>query len=261
MGARGVKTRTLGVLTVAGALGLAVAGCETRPKTTTIQDTSAVRLGEARRLAAQAQAEQSAGHNERAIQLYRQALDQSPELGFAWNNLGLLYMEKDNYLDAVEMFQGASEQLQGVQGAKPLYNIGLAYWKRGFGAKALTFFEKALERDPRDVDALRGAVLAAKSMDVADDKALDRVRRALLIESDPRFKRMEQSEQFRIETTLTKAKEAAPLAIPTGAPVGETPVGTVVVPAAQPPTPAEPEPRPPLDLPPAPVTPPGSPRV
>jgi tetratricopeptide (TPR) repeat protein len=256
MGARRVKTRTIG-MGAAGLLAAALAvaaGCETGQKVTTIHDTSVVRQAEARRLSAEAQKEQAAGHSEKAIELYKQAVGASPELGFAWNNLGLLYMEKDNYLDAVEVFQNAADVMHGPQGAKPLYNIGLAYWKRGFGAKALTFFDKALERDPRDLDALRGSVLAGKSMDSADDKALDRVRRVLLIETDPRYKRLEQSEQFRIETALTKVKESAPLAMPGGEPVGEAPAhGTVVIPPPHA-RPAEPElPHPPLDLPPAPV--------
>src|SRR3954466_4762997 len=123
MGARRVKTRTIG-MSAAGLLAAvlaAAAGCETAPKVTTIHDTSVVRQAEARRLAEGAQKEQAAGNNEKAIQLYRQAVGASPELGFAWNNLGLLYMEKDNYLDAVEMFQNAADVMHGPQGAKPLY--------------------------------------------------------------------------------------------------------------------------------------------
>jgi tetratricopeptide (TPR) repeat protein len=200
----------------------ALLGCGSSAKTVVIHDPSAVNLAEARSLAAEAQREQQAGHTDRAIELYKKSLDASKELGFVWNNLGLLYMQKDDYIDAVDMFQSAADLMP--QSPKPYYNIGLAYSRRGYDTRALEFFSKALDCNPRDVDSLRGAVMSAKRLDLSDDNSLMRVRRALMVETDPRWKRMQESEQIRIETAMTRAKENAPMALPAGLPVFSEPV-------------------------------------
>jgi tetratricopeptide (TPR) repeat protein len=186
-----------------------------------LKDNHAAELGEARRLAAEAQAEQHAGHSDRAVQLYQQSLQQSQELGLVWNNLGLLMMERDNYLDAADMFQTAADLMP--ESAEPLYNLGLIYSRRGYDEKAMGYYEKALVRQSSHPASLRAAVLACKQLDRADEPSLARVRRALLVEKDPRWRRLEESEQFRIEGALTRAKEAAPMALPPDAPaMGET---------------------------------------
>jgi hypothetical protein len=154
------------------------------------------------------------------VELYQQSLGVTRELGFVQNNLGLLLMDRDEYLEAVALFQEAADVIP--ESSKPLYNIGLAYSRRGWDEKAMGYFEKALAREPSDRETLRAAVLAAKRLDLADDSSLARVRRALMVETDPRWKRMQESEQFRIEGALARAKENAPLAVPADMPVGAT---------------------------------------
>lgn len=216
-------TRTCGGRAVLFAAALtALLGCSSSPKTVVIHDPSVVNLAEARSLAAEAQREQQAGHTDKAIELYKKSLESSKELGFVWNNLGLLYMQKDDYIDAVDMFQSAADLMP--QSPKPYYNIGLAYSRRGYDSRALEYFSKALDCNPRDVDSLRGAVMSAKRLDLSDDNSLMRVRRALMVETDPRWKRMQESEQIRIETAMTREKESAPMALPAGLPVFAEPV-------------------------------------
>jgi tetratricopeptide (TPR) repeat protein len=223
MGASRVKSNR--TIMMAAGLGLAVGalslcGCASHPDKTVITDDSQVRLGEARQLAAQAQEAQLAGKTDQAIALYQQSLAQTKELGFVQNNLGILLMEQDNYLGAVALFEDAAEVMP--ESAKPLYNTGLAYSRRGWDEKAMGYFEKALAREPSDRDTLRAAVVSAKRLDRSDDSSMARVRRALMIETDPRWKRLEESEQFRIEGLLAKAKENAPLAVPIEGAPGET---------------------------------------
>lgn len=238
----------------AAALLVLPAGCGSagaRGGTTTIPDTSAARMAEAQRLAAQGQEAHRAGQTDRAIELYRRSLGHSPELAPVWNSLGLLYMEKDQYLDALEMFQAAADLMPGHAGAAPLYNTGLLYYRRGHHRKALEFFEESLRRDGRYLEALRGAVMVGKGLDLADEPALARVRTAMMVERDPRWRRMAFAEQVRIETALAKASESAPMEVRTGVEpppaVGE-PVTTPRAPRGEP---GELPPEPPPELPPA----------
>jgi hypothetical protein len=284
MGASRVKTNRAIVAAVAvlAAGGGLLPGCKgSRREPTVISDPGPAQLAEARGLAAEAQREQAAGRTDRAIELYKQSLARSRELGFVQNNLGLLLMEKDNYLDAVALFDEAAYVMP--ESAKPLYNIGLAYWNRGWPEKALQFYGKALMRDPSDRDTLRAAVMAGKAKDLVDDEALARVRRALMLETDPRWKRMEQAEQFRIEFAMARAKESAPLGLPSEGPAGAmdraTPGPVVTSPPVAAPGPVVPARRPetapavpaaetppapapaPIELPPAPAPAPTGPAV
>src|SRR5579862_3815184 len=85
------------VLAAIGAAALACGGggCKGSGSTAIIKDDSNVRLAEARKFAGQAQQEAKAGHTDKAIALYQKSLDQSRDLFFVWNNLGLLLMEKE----------------------------------------------------------------------------------------------------------------------------------------------------------------------
>lgn len=153
-----------------------------------------------RELFAQAEAAQNRGDPDLAIALYRDALRNAPDLAEAWNNLGILLMARSDYAGAAEAFRIAMD-LRPTD-PRPAENLGLAYLEAGWGVEALRYYEVALERDPNRRESLRGAIKATHLLNLADQKALDRVRRALLIENDPEWRMIAERERVRIEHRL-----------------------------------------------------------
>jgi tetratricopeptide (TPR) repeat protein len=207
-----------------------LAGCNSgsKSKTVTIIDDSAVRASEAKDLAAQAQREAKAGNTDKAIDLYQKSLERSHDLFYVWNDLGVLLMEKENYTDAAEMFKSAADLATGDP--RPYYNLGLIYQKAVYDEKALEYFVKSLERDGKFLPSLRGSVIAAKRLDVTDEAALQRVRTSLLLENDPQWRKIMQTEELRIEGSLARNKQG----------VGFPPSHLTGPSEAQPPTPPAP---------------------
>jgi len=179
---------------------IAAAGCAARKNEVVFVDPGPARLIEAKRLAEQAERAQKAGRTDEAIELYRQSLEQSQDLFHVWNNLGMLLLQKDNYLDAAEAFHAAANL--APKDPRPMYNVGVVYQRRAHDRQALDFFVKALERDPRYLPALRGAVATGKSLMLTDEAALLRVRTAVMLESDPQWRRLMEMEQFRLEDAV-----------------------------------------------------------
>jgi tetratricopeptide (TPR) repeat protein len=223
------------VWTVLAVCALAAGGCNKQGKTVVIPDDSAVRRADAERLAFEAYRADQQGDSKKAVELYQQSLNRSRDLYFVWHNLGLLLMEQDNYAEAAEMFKTAAELQPSEPGA--FYNIGLMYQKRDYDERAMEYFIKSLARDRRYLPSLRGAVISGKRLDVTDEAALERVRTALMTESDPEWLRIFQTEQLRIEGSMVRAKQG----------LGSRPVRnqTVTPPGTPEPTPpAAPEPGP-----------------
>lgn len=160
---------------------------------------------QALRLATRAQAAADAGDADQAIELYNEALLQDDSLAFAWNNLGLELMDRFAYQDAVLAFTRAADLTP--RDPRPMTNAGIAYHRAGFDREALRHFEYALERDPNWIEALRGAGRATRRLHLSDDDALERTRRALLIEPDPKWRSFFERERIRIEQAQRTAEE------------------------------------------------------
>jgi tetratricopeptide (TPR) repeat protein len=184
-------------------------GCQGRQRTTTSLDLqpASQRLAEAQRLALAAQQAQKAGDHARAMELYQESLRNSQELHAVWNNMGLLLMEQNNNMDAVEMFRTAADL--APYDPQPFYNAGMVYDKAGHAQRAMEFYDRALERDPRYLPALRAYVRAAKLLDRADPATLARVRAALMVDHDPAWRRIHEIEQYRIEAAIRDQRDAA----------------------------------------------------
>ena len=221
-------------LCLAGA-SLAPVGCASKPRPSTGEvlrmDEIAQREREAYDLARKASAAQQAGKIDEATDLYRQALNVWPEIPSAWNNLGLLLMDQNNYMDAVDAFKTAARQ--DPSDPRPLINVGVAYDRTGWAEEALTAYSQALERRPNDRDALLGAILANHRLLGADRPALDRVRTALMLEQDADTRAWLERERFRIEGRIQTQRRDSDVAIPPPSRATSTPAGSpapVVVP-------------------------------
>ena len=164
----------------------AIAGCASTPgdpEVETITINEGERIQAARGLARQAG---DADDPTDAIRLYRRAVSAWDDFPAAWNNLGVLYLEEARYMDAAEAFRTASEL--APTDPRPVYNLGLTWERTRHMREAEQLYRRALERDPRYLPALRGVTHAQERLGQIDDRTLDRLRVALMIERDPKWR-------------------------------------------------------------------------
>lgn len=140
------------------------------------------------------------GKHEEALQEYRNALELDDQLYAAWNNMGQLLMEQKNYADAVSAFQIAA----GIEPTdpRPLYNIALAYQRVGWAADAYTSYEKALQRDPYYLPAMRGLARSAEMLGKGDQSLLSTIKQAQLRETDEQWRNYFSAQYRRVENLI-----------------------------------------------------------
>ncbi|HZW10666.1 MAG TPA: tetratricopeptide repeat protein [Phycisphaerales bacterium] len=143
---------------------------------------------------------------EQAIAEYREALTVSGEMPDAWNNLGVLLMQQEDLVGAADAFTMAM-QLSPTD-PRPAENLGLVYARAGWAEESLKYYDLALERSPDRLQALRGALKAAHLLGQADERRLDQVRRALLMESEEAWRDFFAREQVRISGRLESDRRA-----------------------------------------------------
>jgi tetratricopeptide (TPR) repeat protein len=209
-----VRTATLVACAAMLVSGLSAGGCKNRQRRDANLRLPQQHLGEAVEVAERAQRAMERGKTDEAIALYRQALELSPELASAWHNMGLLLMQKKNYIDAVEAFKAAADQ--APTDPRPYYMIGLSYHEQGWDERALMYFTRALERSPNYLPALRGSIRAGKRMDLADRASLERAKRALGVDPDETWRKIEHREALRIEGVLKQEASRIDLQGPVG---------------------------------------------
>lgn len=140
-----------------------------------------------------------------AVELNREAVRLDPFLGGAWSNLGVALMHLGERLEARQCFLRAAEV--SPSDPRPYENLGLLHLENGWPEEALRFYELSLERQPNHLPSLRGAVQAAKSLSSSTEEGLQRIRRALLIEKDPGWRRLFESEQTRVSQDLAEQRQ------------------------------------------------------
>lgn len=140
------------------------------------------------------------GKDEEALEAYRATLELDDEHYAAWNNMGQLLMEQNNYADAVAAFQIAA----GIEPTdpRPVYNTGLAYQRVGWAADAYASYEKALARDPNYIPAMRGMVRSAEMLGSGSTQLLDIIKQAQLRERDEQWRDYFRQQQARVKQLL-----------------------------------------------------------
>ncbi|NQX95990.1 MAG: tetratricopeptide repeat protein [Erythrobacter sp.] len=162
------------------------------------------RMAEAREqlsLATQLQREEKYGE---ALEAYRRALELDDKLYAAWNNMGQLLMQQENYADAVSAFQIASSI--EPSDPRPLYNIGLAYQTVGWASDAYDNYENALQRDPYYIPAMRGIARSAEMLGKGDRKLLETIKQAQLREREEKWRNYFRDQYRRVEILLETDK-------------------------------------------------------
>lgn len=189
----------LGVVMLAGSVGCAGKARSASPSTA---DRIAA-MEQATQLAAQSQQAFARKDWNNAISYAQQAVVLNPGFGAAWNNLGLAFMSRaqgTDYLAAQQAFQQAVSLLPADP--TPARNLGVLYEQRGFASDALQYYNQALDIDENDIPSLRGLTKAGLLTHATDPLHLDRLKRAQLMETDPRWLEIIRRERLRIENEL-----------------------------------------------------------
>lgn len=205
----GFLTWLLGARRLGALLALAfvagAAGCKASRVGGGPDPTPNTRMADAHQLSLRAQKAQTEGRADEAIELYRRALDLQPNMRGLWNNLGALLIERQAYLDAVEALKREAEL--SPDDPRPYANIGLAYKEAGFADSMLRYHLMALERDPNWIDSLRGVAQAARRLNKADEKIEETLKRGLMLERDPVWRSVFETERLRVEGQIKEQRE------------------------------------------------------
>jgi tetratricopeptide (TPR) repeat protein len=160
------------------------------------------RIAEAQDIARRAQQSVERGRVDEAITRYQQALGAYDDFPAAWNNLGVLLMEQERYLEAADAFAAAGER--APSDPRPVFNLGLTWERASYVDEALQHYERALSRDPRYLPAIRGAVRAEQSLGVASDASAERLRIGLMIERDEGWRDFFEQQRIRVDAELRR---------------------------------------------------------
>ncbi|MFN0012051.1 MAG: tetratricopeptide repeat protein [Phycisphaerales bacterium] len=193
------------VMSVTAACLACSAGCQLQPGTSDLSQQQ-VQLRDAVALAQQAQAAESAGRIDEAIDLYSRSAVAYRGFPASWNNLGALLMEKGLHMEAIEAFRTAAEI--SPTDPRPHTNIGLLWQKLGYLNDAADAYSEALRRDANYLPALRESVLIDTRRDQVSAESAERVRRALLLETDPAWKADLARRKTLIEQRLASQKDS-----------------------------------------------------
>lgn len=136
-------------------------------------------------------------NEQEAMHKYTEAVRVYRELPVAWNNLGVLLMKNDRYVEASSAFVTAAQL--APNDPRPLYNRGLLWDRRGYIREARESYVKALERDPEYLPALRGVIRADAIRNEGSFQTLEWVERALMLEQDSEWTKWLRLQKIRIE--------------------------------------------------------------
>lgn len=91
-----------------------------------------------------------------AVKHFKKAIEIKPDYAPAMNNLGTAYLNKKEWDNAIRYFKEVTENLLYATPHFPLSNMGWAYYNKKEYALAEKFYLKALEIDPKFINALAG---------------------------------------------------------------------------------------------------------
>ncbi len=193
---------TIGRTSIAVACALALAACRASP--TRPEDNLEANRARCIQLAAEGDRLLAAGKVVPAAEKFKEAIRASEDYGPAWNNLGKALMRDQNFYDAQQAFARAAELLP--RDPRPCENLGVLYVVRDIPGEALKHFEESLARDPNYLPSIRGLVRASQFCErndqASNEKIRDHIRRALMLETDAKWREFFQRQLVRVETDI-----------------------------------------------------------
>lgn len=119
-----------------------------------------------------------------AVKHFRRALEIKPDYAPAKNNLGAVYLDKKEWDTAIKYFKEVSENMLYATPHIALANLGWAYYNKKEYTLSETYYHKALELEPKFINAQRGLGLTYIAMGRTDE-AIEILERA--VKNYPKF--------------------------------------------------------------------------
>jgi len=113
-----------------------------------------------------------------AAKHFRKALEIKPDYAPAKNNLGTVYLDKKEWDTAIKYFKEVSENMLYATPHLSLANLGWAYYNKKEYTLSETYYLKALDLEPRFINAQRGLGLTYIAMGRIDE-AVEILERAV----------------------------------------------------------------------------------
>jgi len=104
-----------------------------------------------------------------AVKHFNRALEIKPDYAPAKNNLGAVYLEKKEWDTAIKYFKEVTENMLYATPQLALANLGWAYYNKKEYGLSETYYRKALDIDPKYINALRGLGLTYIAMGKIDE--------------------------------------------------------------------------------------------
>ena len=137
--------------------------------------------GRIRQLDAEARREEQQGHPDVAIQKYQEILKLNPKLPIAYNNLGRLYYQQNQFNEAIEALNHAAELAPSLEA--PRAQLGFCFYQMGDFARARQEFGAAAKLNPQD--GLAKLFLARSLLELGDVKGAQKLLEQLQ-QADPK---------------------------------------------------------------------------
>jgi len=118
------------------------------------------------------------GRHDDAEKELKAALDADLFCGPAHNNLGAVYLQKQDYYHAAWEFQYAAKLMPGK--AEPLYNLAMVYEAVGQLDSSRDWYTKAHELEPEDINITCGLARVRVRTSLNDQTTQDLLRRIVL---------------------------------------------------------------------------------
>lgn len=125
------------------------------------------------RLYTEAQTAQQSGNSAVAIDKYRAIIHAAPHLAPAYNNLGMLYFNAQDYSDAVPVLEQGLRINPGMRTAATL--LGLSYFELGENGKAEPLLARAVRANPTDKNVRMSYIHVLLSLGKTDE-AVEQLR-------------------------------------------------------------------------------------
>jgi tetratricopeptide (TPR) repeat protein len=194
--------RVVGSLMLASVMTVLVApmvGCKPSTKMNLKGETNED-LRTALRLAKEGDELRKKGNHQSAAMKYKQSIDVKSDLGAVWVNYGVSLMELGDRLPARSAFLRAADILP--TDPTPYENLGTLYHLQGHDEPAMEYYELSLRKDRYWLPSLRGAIISAKNLRLANDKIKQYIDDAVMIEKDPDMLRLMQTERVRVDSKV-----------------------------------------------------------
>lgn len=154
-------------------------------------------------LIAKAQEYTAVGQFDDAINLYKESVLLYPQQPYAWYNLGVLCNRQKRLGESAEAWQMAATI--DATDPRPHFALGLQVQELGWLDDAAEFYSQSLHRDPNFLPALKKAVEVDQLKGVYTDVTLDRIRRALPQETDPKWVVFLRQTQLKTQERVSRA--------------------------------------------------------